>query len=98
MAMHGDFTRHPIGHVADALYVLQQQGRVHLDSDWNELAATLVENLRLSFDDLLGGSAAVDGGFRPAGGANAELAFEPGTYFVDGYRGGAPAAGSLGAP
>lgn len=89
--MNGDFTRFPIGRVADSLYPLQQQGRVHLDSDWNELAATLTDSVRLGFDALLGGSTAIDTGFSPQGQANAELAFAPGTYFVDGYRVVAPA-------
>lgn len=89
--MNGDFTRFPIGRVADSLYPLQQQGRVHLDSDWNELATSLTDSVRLSFDALLGGSAAIDVGFGPQGQANAELAFAPGTYFVDGYRVVAPA-------
>jgi hypothetical protein len=94
--MNGDFTRFPIGRVADSLYPLAQQGRVHLESDWNELAATLTDTMRSSINALLGGSAAIDGGFRPQGPADENLTFAPGTYFVEGYRVQAPHEVSLG--
>jgi len=94
--MNGDFTRFPIARVADSLYPLQQQGRVHLDADWNELAASLTDSVRLSIDALLGGSAAVGTGFKGSGQADESLSFESGTYFVGGYRVVAPSAVQLG--
>lgn len=87
--MYGDFTRDPLGHAPEALYTFSQQGRVHLDSDWNELATGLVEALRTTVDDMLGGSAAINAGFAPATVADPQpgtLTFTKGTYFVAGYR------------
>ncbi len=85
--MYGDFTRDPLGHAPEVLYTFAQQGRVHLDSDWNALAAGMVETIRRSLDDLLGGSAAMGEGFKPDKPASLDqLTFAPGTYFVDGYR------------
>ena len=60
--MYGDFTRDPLGHAPEALYPFAQQGRVHLDSDWNELATGAIDAARWAIDALLGGSAAMNAG------------------------------------
>jgi len=84
--MYGDFTRDPLGHAPEALYPFAQQGRVHLESDWNELATGMVELVRSAVNDMLGGSAAMNKGFLPTKKVNAPITFEPGAYFVDGLR------------
>src|SRR6266487_481174 len=42
----GDFTRDPFKHFKHFSRVLIQQGRVHLDADWNEQAAILLHFMR----------------------------------------------------
>jgi len=93
--MKGDFTRvtfRPHNHYGG---VLQQQGRVQLDADWNEQVAIGAYLDRTTTGDLVGGCGApcdtagfaisCDGAEMPAGGCAAEdLRIEAGHYYVDG--------------
>ena len=84
----GDFTRirfRPETHNAG---VRQQQGRVWLDSDWNEQAAIDQYYRETALRDLIGccGVPKYGGGFRltPIGGANPDLLIDPGRIYVHG--------------
>jgi len=93
--MKGDFTRvtfRPRNHYGG---VLQQQGRVQLDADWNEQVAIEARVDRVTTGDLVGGCGAqcdaagfaisCDGADVPAAGCPAEdLRIEAGHYYVDG--------------
>jgi hypothetical protein len=52
--MRGDFTRIPASGPRHYLGILHQQGRVWLDSDWNEAVLSRVEDQRRLTADLLG--------------------------------------------
>lgn len=70
----------------DFLGVVMQQGRVQLDSDWNEWAAQLARRLQAGTLDTFGGNAVpriTPNGFKieAAGGA---LSIGPGRIYVDG--------------
>ena len=52
--MKGDFSRDTFDPVKHFSRVLQQQGRVQLDADWNEQAAILLHYLRTLAADLIG--------------------------------------------
>ena len=52
--MKGDFTRWTFDPTEQFTRVLMQQGRVQLDSDWNEQAAILLHYLRCLAVDLIG--------------------------------------------
>ena len=52
--MKGDFTRDTFNPLKRFTRVLMQQGRVQLDSDWNEQAAILLHYLRALAADLIG--------------------------------------------
>jgi len=80
----------------DFLGVVMQQGRVQLDSDWNEWAAQLARRLQAGTLDTFGGNVVpriTPNGFRieAAGGA---LSIGPGRIYVDGLlaenHGGTP--------
>src|SRR5580658_7721961 len=86
--MKADLTRityHPLKHYTR---VVMQQGRVQLDSDWNEQAAISLGYLRALAADLIGqnGGPADDLGFQLAAGASLQndYAIVPGHYYVDG--------------
>lgn len=91
--MKGDFSRltfRPDKHFAA---VLLQQGRVSLDSDWNEQGAIVLEAIRAVARDLLGPHGGVGNGFRirPYQDAKGRLVkgdflIEAGSYYVDGIR------------
>lgn len=59
--MKGDFSRDTFDSVKHFSRVLQQQGRVQLDADWNEQAAILLHYLRTLAADLIGPFAGPDG-------------------------------------
>jgi uncharacterized protein DUF6519 len=86
--MKGDFTRFGFDSSKHFRRVLQQQGRVALDSDGNEASAILLHQLRTLVKDVFGAfggppdsgfSIAVDGQARPR-----TLWISPGHYWVDG--------------
>ncbi len=52
--MKGDFTRNTFDPEKHFLRVLMQQGRVQLDSDWNEQASILLHYLQTLATDLIG--------------------------------------------
>ena len=93
--MQGDFTRvtfRPRNHYSR---VLQQQGRVQLDADWNEQVAIDTYVDRTTTRDLIGGCGApcdapafdlscLGAVIPSAGCAGASLQLEPGRFYVDG--------------
>ena len=62
--MKGDFTRFRFGNESRYSDVLQQQGRVSLDSDWNEAAAINTWQRRQRTIDAFGRFAAIGEAFR----------------------------------
>ncbi len=83
--MKGDFSRDTYDSVKHFSRVLQQQGRVQLDADWNEQAAILLHYLRTLAADLIGPFAGPDGssGFEIKKG-NEDFHIGQGRYYVDG--------------
>src|SRR3954468_8499559 len=52
--MPGDYTRLTFDPLQDRAMLLEQQGRVHLEADFNELAAILERRLRVETRDVVG--------------------------------------------
>jgi hypothetical protein len=87
--MKGDFTRLTFDRRKHYSRVLQQQGRVALDSDANESSAILIHHLRTLTRDLFGpfGGPADGNGFLLEFAETADgtaLTIDPGHYYVDG--------------
>ena len=89
--MKGDFSRDTFDSVKHFSRVLQQQGRVQLDADWNEQTAIVLHYLRTLAADLIGPFAGPQGssGFeitRAAGvdGPKNDFTIGAGRYYVDG--------------
>lgn len=85
--MKGDFTKNTFNPEKHFLRVLMQQGRVQLDSDWNEQAFILLHYLQTLAADLIGpygGPAGADWGFEVQGGSNGDLTIGKGRYYVNG--------------
>ena len=85
--MKGDFTRWSFRAKQHYHGVLQQQGRVDLDSDWNEQGAIAAHRVETETIDVIGPSGAPqdDAGFmiQPnSGGTN--LTISAGRAYVDG--------------
>ncbi|MGV8965788.1 MAG: DUF6519 domain-containing protein [Cellulomonas sp.] len=111
-AMHGDFSRWTFAAANSYRAVALQQGRVLLDSDWNEqtrLTAHHDEARTLDVVGRSGGPLPEDGGpgpfailgadgLPPVGAAWADLVVTPGRYYVDGIlaESFAPPPGSVG--
>lgn len=84
--MKGDFTRWNFQPEKHYHSVLEQQGRVHLDADWNEQAAIASHRVETETIDVIGSSGAPAG---PAGGfalsiANGVLQISKGRAYCDG--------------
>src|SRR5216683_1357557 len=84
--MKADLTRNTFDPLKQFTRVLMQQGRVQLDSDWNEQAAVLLRYLRTLGADLIGpaggpGSSAFALGPVPV---PSDFRIELGRYYVDG--------------
>lgn len=83
--MRGDFSRHTFDPNRHYAAVLQQQGRVQLDADWNEQQLLALHRDERTARDVVGptGAPRVDPGFRviPNG---ASLAISRGHFYVDG--------------
>ncbi len=87
----GDFTVDRFAPFKHYVRVLMQQGRVQLDSDWNEQAAILLHSLRSLARDVIGPSGAAGRGFLlsalkdSAGNALGDFVIERGDFYVDGW-------------
>lgn len=85
--MRGDFSRDTFDARKHFSRVLQQQGRVHLDADWNEQSAILLHYLRTLAADLIGpfaGPAGTGLGFAIGDVDEGTFAVGRGRYYVDG--------------
>lgn len=83
--MKGDFTKFRFGNESRYTDVLQQQGRVSLDSDWNESAAINNWQRRQRTIDAFGRFAAIGDAFRATYLPNFDdIVFEPGRAYVAG--------------
>lgn len=86
--MKGDFSRDTFDVAKHFSRVLQQQGRVQLDADWNEQTAILLHYLRTLAADLIGPFAGPAGdencGFKISVKNNNDLTIGKGRYYVDG--------------
>jgi hypothetical protein len=89
--MKGDFSRDTFDPVKHYSRVLMQQGRVQLDTDWNEQTAILTHYLRALAHDLIGDHAGPIGdlGFKietcqTLDGYYPDLKIGRGRYYVDG--------------
>lgn len=85
--MKGDFSRDTFEAVKHFSRVLQQQGRVQLDADWNEQAAILLHYVRTLAADLIGPFAGPTGssGFAMTRRINSDnYDIGAGRYYVDG--------------
>ncbi len=84
--MSGDYSRVRFKSKNDFSAVLMQQGRVQLDSDWNEFAALIDRRLRAETTDVIGRSTVpkeTPEGFRIQI-AGSDLTIGPGRIYVDG--------------
>src|SRR6202165_2240137 len=87
--MKGDFTRRTFKSQKHYSSVQMQQGRVQLDSDWNEEVAIIDHRWRATLEDTVGpnGSPKVGGGFgitAITGTKGEDLLLSPGRLYVDG--------------
>ena len=84
--MKGDFSRETFDSVKHFSRVLQQQGRVQLDADWNEQTAILLHYLRTLAADLIGPFAGPKDsrGFAISAVNNDDFNISAGRYYVDG--------------
>jgi hypothetical protein len=89
--MQGNFSKNPTAAYSDRVSrVLMQQGRVQLDSDWNEQAEAFLRLLRGLGSDVIGfhGGIGPDS-FRiiaPPAGSNESPRIGWGCYYIDGLR------------
>src|SRR5215469_6883141 len=87
----GDFTIDRFAPFKHYVRVLMQQGRVQLDSDWNEQAAILLHSLRRLGKDVIGSSGAVGRAFLlsplkdSAGNGLSDFLIGRGDFYVDGW-------------
>ena len=84
--MKGDFSRWTFRPEAHYHGVLKQQGRVDLDSDWNEQGAILSHRIERETVDVIGncGAPAANAGFIPAPGPKNTLLILKGRAYIDG--------------
>lgn len=84
--MKGDFSRDTFDSVKHFSRVLQQQGRVQLDADWNEQTAILLHYLRMLAADLIGPFAGPKElkGFEISPVKEDDFTIGKGRYYVDG--------------
>lgn len=87
--MKGDFTRDSFNANGNYLRVLQQQGRVQIDADWNEQGQILWNYLQTLSLDILGPHWGRGDSFKiersaPVGGQAASLTIGAGRYYVYG--------------
>lgn len=83
--MKGDFSRLTFDPRKRYTAVLMQQGRVQLDSDWNEQAAIVAHLERARFEHVVGPSAVPGGvGFEVYAGADGAPVLSPGRIYAGG--------------
>lgn len=86
--MKADLTRNTFDPLKHYARVLMQQGRVHLDSDWNEQSAILLHHLRTLAADLIGQAGGSGNGFAitelKAPPASGDFGIGLGNFYVDG--------------
>jgi Family of unknown function (DUF6519) len=85
--MRGDFSRDTFDPVKHFSRVLQQQGRVHVDADWNEQSAIVMHYLHTLAADLIGPFAGPSGegfGFEIHDVTKDGFSIGRGRYYVDG--------------
>jgi Family of unknown function (DUF6519) len=66
--------------------VINQQGRVTLEADWNEAAAIAAESDRAELVDVVGPSGTPDDGYRVDVAGSGDLTIRQGTMYVGGER------------
>jgi hypothetical protein len=69
--MKGDFSRFTYNPINNYISVWKQQGRVELDSDWNEQSEIILGNLRSAICDILGPFAIPEKHYLPGNNQNA---------------------------
>ena len=84
--MKGDFSRLSFLHRARYTGVRQQQGRVTLDSDWNEQAAIRERVERAYFEEIAGASASPSAGEFAVAADGHTLRLTPGRIYVGGFK------------
>jgi hypothetical protein len=84
--MKADLTRTTFDPLKHFSGVLMQQGRIQLDSDWNEQASILLHLQRRFAADLFGPAFSPAGGFAidPLDAVTDDVIIRSGTYYVDG--------------
>ena len=85
--MKADFSRWSFDPTKHYHAVLQQQGRVALDADWNEQGAIVAHRIESEALDIIGpsGAPAADAGFQlSAASSGSNLSISPGRAYVEG--------------
>jgi hypothetical protein len=85
--MKGDFSRVTFPPDKGYARILQQQGRVALDADWNEQSAIDDRRMRAMLVDLVGGAAGPRDalGFAVTAAGPGDVTIGPGRYYVSGW-------------
>jgi len=85
--MYGDYSRLTVANARRRHYasVLLQQGRVHLDADWNELVTLTAARTEVAMTDIIGrtGAPKENAGFKVIRSGNS-FTISAGRYYVDG--------------
>jgi hypothetical protein len=86
--MQGDFTRQTFDPLRHFRRVLQQQGRVQLDADWNEQMAILLHYVQTLAKDIIGPHGGPEDGFKidtvKVSNVTNDFVISRGHYYVDG--------------
>ena len=84
--MRGDFSRDTFVEAHRFTRVLMQQGRVHLDADWNEQMSILLHYLQSVTADVVGkyGGPLDNLGYTVTAAGKGDFSLSPGHYYVDG--------------
>jgi hypothetical protein len=86
--MYGDFSLNPTQYRDRVSRVLQQMGRVQLDSDWNEQTEATLRFLRGLGADVIGAHGGAGSSFKIISSTDVKVPFRVawGHYYVDGIR------------
>lgn len=82
--MKGDFTRLTFDPTKNYSRVMMQQGRVHLDADWNEMVEMQLHFLRTLAKDIIGPHGGPENSFNIQVIDNKKIQIMSGHYYVDG--------------